>query len=339
MRLRDYVIRRLLLSIFVIFGVTIITFSMIFILTDPVTVFLGHAAYTEEDIAKLKAKYGLDQPIYVQYVRYMINLLRGDWGISLRTYTPVLQDILSNFMSTLELITVSAILSFLIGLYLGKFSVKHVNKLPDHLVRITAISGISFPSFWLGLVLMSLAVAAGFTSVTGRIDPYIKDAYPFKTITGMYLIDTLVQGDIPAFMSALSHIILPALTLAAYPAGSIARMIRASMLEVVDEYYILAAKANGLPDEIIDRYVLKNAIGPTITIVGLNFAYYIIGAFYVEYIFSRQGLGSLAGYALFAFDYPTIMGITVFVAVFYIIVNLVVDISQAIIDPRIIRSE
>ena len=269
----------------------------------------------------------------------MINLLKGDWGISLRTYTPVLNDILSNFMSTLELITVSAILSFIIGLYLGKFSVKYVNKLPDHLIRVTAISGISFPSFWLGLVLMSAAVAMGFSSVTGRIDPFIKDAYPFKTITGMYLIDTLIQGDIPAFMSALSHIILPALTLAAYPAGSIARMVRASMLEVVDEYYILAAKANGLPEDIIDKYVLKNSIGPTITIVGLNFAYYIIGAFYVEYIFSRQGLGSLAGYALFAFDYPTIMGITVFVAVFYIIVNLIVDISQAIIDPRIIRSE
>ncbi len=339
MRLRDYVIRRLIFSLFVVLGVTFITFVLIFVLTDPVTIFLGHGHYSPEDIARLKEKYGLDQPLYVQYYKYILNLLKGDWGISLRTYTPVLNDILTNFMSTFELILFSAVISFVLGLYLGKISVKYVNKVPDHLTRIVAISGVSFPSFWLGLVFMSTAVAFGFTSVTGRIDPIIKDAYPFKEITGMYLIDTLIQGDIPAFMSVLEHMILPALTLAAYPMGSIARMVRASMLEVVDEYYILAAKANGLPDEIIDKYVLKNAIGPTITIAGLNFAYYIVGAFYVEYIFSRQGLGFLAGYALFAFDYPTIMGITIFVAVFYIVVNLIVDIMQAFIDPRIIRSE
>ena len=339
MRLRDYIARRLIFSIFVIFGVTLITFTMIFLISDPVTVFLGHGGYGEEDIAKIKAKYGLDKPIYVQYINYMINLFKGDWGISLRTYSPVLSDILANFMSTLELIIFSSIISFILGLYLGKASVKYVNKFPDHIVRVVSISGVSFPSFWLGLVLMTTAVALGFTSITGRIDPYIKDAYPFNTVTGMYLIDTLIQGNIPAFMSTLEHIILPALTLAAYPAGSIARMVRASMLEVVDEYYIIAARANGLPEEVIDKYVLKNAIGPTITIAGLNFAYYIIGAFYVEYIFSRQGLGSLAGYALFSFDYPVIMGITIFVAIFYIMVNLIVDIIQAFIDPRIIKGE
>jgi len=312
---------------------------MIFLVGDPVTVFLGHGGYSEEDIERLKRTYGLDKPLYVQYVNYMVKLFMGDWGKSLRTGRPVLNEIIVNFMSTFELIVFSSIIAFLIGLYLGVLSVKYENRLVDHIVRFISISGVSFPSFWLGLVLMIIAVNFGFTAITGRIDPYIKEVYPFETITGMYLVDTLIQGNFPAFFSALEHIILPALTLAAYPAGSIARMVRASMLEVVDEYYILAARASGLPEKIIDRYILKNAIGPTITIAGLNFAYYIIGAFYVEWIFARQGLGRLAGDALFHLDYPVIMGITVFVAIFYIIVNLIVDIIQAFIDPRILKEE
>ena len=337
MRLRDYIIRRLFLSIFVIFGVTIITFILVFMVGNPLTTFLGKTGYSSQMVEIIKRKYGLDKPLYIQYFDYIYRLGLGDWGISLRTHRPVLGEVLSNFMSTLELIIVAIILSYYIGKYMGILSVKYENRAIDHIMRIMAISGVSFPSFWLGLVLIILAVQMGFNAISGRIDPtYL---YQFKPITGMFLIDTLLQLNIPAFINAFEHIVLPAITLAAYPAGSLARMFRATMLEEVDKDYVAYSKSYGLPSKIIERYITKNVMNPILTVTGLNFAYYLVGSFYVEWVFARPGLGRLAADSLLSLDYPMIMGITIVVAVFYIIVNLVVDIACIVIDPRILRGE
>ena len=163
--------------------------------------------------------------------------------------------------------------------------------------------------------------------------------HPFKTITGFYLIDTLLQGNIVMFFDVAKHLVLPAIAMASYPFGAIARMTRAALLEVYDEQYIDAAKAFGLPDKVVTKYALKNAMGPTLTITGLNFAYMLTGAFYVEWIFGWGGIGWFAGVALLNLDYTVIMGIVVVVSIFYVLINLLVDILQTYIDPRITLGE
>jgi peptide/nickel transport system permease protein len=224
-----------------------------------------------------------------------------------------------------------------IGIILGVLSARFQGSPLDVLVRILSLVGVSLPAFWLGLLLQIIFYRQlGLFPINGRLDTTLRFTHPIQHITGFYLFDSLVTGNWVAFKDAAWHIVLPAVTLAAYPIGLIARMTRATMLEVLSQDYIRTAHAYGLGQLFVTGvHALKNALGPTLTIVGLSLAYALTGTFFVELVFNWPGLGTFAVHSLLKVDYPAIMGVTLFAAVGYVVINLIVDLLQAWIDPRI----
>ena len=338
LRRREYFIRRIGLTVLVLLGLTVLTFVLTrMVPSDPAALYIGPRARPEE-VAKARVLLGLDKPLYVQFFIYLRDLLQGNLGVSIRTKRPVLDDIRLNFPNSLELIIASLAIALIIGLPLGIVSAKRKDTIVDHISRVVTVAGVSIPAFWLGLLMQLLFMRVlGILPLGGRIDTIVGMMYPVKTITGFYLIDSLLTGNWPAFSSSLRHIILPALTLSAYSIGLIARMTRSTMLEVLGENYIRTAKAWGFSDRAITyTYALKNAIGPTLTVVGLTFAYLITGTFYVETIFYWPGLGSYSALALLSLDFPVIMGVTLVLGTAYVLINLFLDLLQAYLDPRVV---
>ncbi len=335
--MRTYLIRRLLLGVLVFLGLTLVTFFIARVVpSDPAARWVGPRA-TVEQIARARAKLGLDKPIHVQYGRYMADLVQGDWGTSIVTHQPVLRDIKTYLPASLELTISGMILAVIVGIPLGVISAAHKDRAVDHLSRAFSIGAVSLPTFWVAMVLQ--LVFFGYLRllpVGGELDLAIKLAYPVHQITGSYLVDSLITGNWVVFANALLHLILPAVTLAAYPLGLITRMTRSSMLEVLNEDYIRVARAYGMTERRITYlYALKNAIGPTVTVIALTVAYSLAGTFLIEAVFNWPGLGHYAADAVLAADYPAIMGVTILVAIFYVALNLAVDVVQAILDPRI----
>lgn len=338
MRRREYVIRRVALTVFVLIGLTLLTFVLARIVpADPAALYVGPRARPDQ-IETARLLLGLDKPLYVQYLIYLRDLFQGNLGISIRTKQPVLQDIRLNLPSSLELILVSMIMAIAIGVPLGILSAKRKDTVVDHVTRFVTVAGVSIPAFWLGLLIQVFFFRwLRVLPLGGRIDTTVRLVYPIHEITGFYLIDTLVTGNWLALISSVEHIILPALTLAAYSIGLIARMTRSSMLEVLGENYIRTAKAWGFSDRLVYYvYALKNAIGPTLTVIGLTFAYLLTGTFYVEIIFHWPGLGTYAALALLSLDFPVIMAMTLVLGFAYVIINLLLDLLQAYLDPRIV---
>lgn len=337
MGLLTYVSKRIILSVLVILGTISITFFLSRVVpSHPEVLWVGQHPRPEQ-IARAREMLGLDKPLYVQYFSYLTNFLRGDLGESIRFKSDILSDILFRLPATMELVIASFIIALALGIPLGVISAVKENKLVDHLTRTVSIAGASMPVFWLGIVFQIVFFGMlGILPLTGRISPEIALENPITRITGFYLIDSLVTGNLPAFTDALVHLILPAITIAAYPLGLCTRMVRASMIEVLRENYIRAARASGIPERtIVFRFALKNSIVPALTALGLSFAYSITGAFLVEFIFSWGGIGSYLTYALSSIDYPVIVGVTIFICVFYVAINLILDIFQAVIDPRV----
>jgi len=337
MGLLTYVSKRIILSVLVILGTISITFFLSRVVpSHPEVLWVGQHPRPEQ-IARAREMLGLDKPLYVQYFSYLTNFLRGDLGQSIRFKSNILSDILFRLPATMELVIASFIIALALGIPLGVISAVKENKLVDHLTRTVSIAGASIPVFWLGIVFQIVFFGMlGILPLTGRISPEIALENPITRITGFYLIDSLVTGNWPAFADALVHLILPAITIAAYPLGLCTRMVRASMIEVLRENYIRAARASGIPERtIVFRFALKNSIVPALTALGLSFAYSITGAFLVEFIFSWGGIGSYLTYALSSIDYPVIVGVTIFICVFYVAINLILDIFQAVIDPRV----
>ncbi len=335
--MRTYIIRRLLLGVLVLLGLTLLTFFIARVVpSDPAARWVGPRA-TLDQIARARVQLGLDKPIYVQYLRYMADLVHGNWGTSIVTHQPVLRDIKIYLPASLELIISGMILAVVIGIPLGVVSAAHKDRAIDHLSRAFSIGAVSLPTFWVAMILQ--LVFFGYLRLfplSGELDPAIKLAYPMHQITGSYLFDSLITGNWVVFTNAFSHLILPAVTLAAYPLGLITRMTRSSMLEVLNEDYVRVARAYGMTERRITYlYALKNAIGPTVTVIALTTAYSLAGTFLIEAVFNWPGLGHYAADAVLAADYPAIMGVTILVAIFYIAMNLAVDIVQAILDPRI----
>ena len=333
----EFFIRRILTSTLVLIGVSIITFSLARVVpSNPAALYIGPRA-RQEEIDRVTKELGLDKPLPVQYGIYMKSLLHGDLGISIATKRPVLQEITDRFPATLELLISAMIIAVLIGIPLGVISAQYQGKPIDVAVRSGSILGVSMPAFWLGLLLQVFFFRdLGWLPLSGRVSGDLRFTHPIEIITNFYLIDTVLTHNWFAFKDALLHLILPAFTLAAYPIGLIARMTRAAMLEVMEQDYIRAARAYGLPKRFI-TYVLalKNAISPTLTVIGLTIAYSLTGAFFIEVIFNWPGLGLFTVHSLLSIDYPAIMGITLLGAAGYILINLIVDLLQASIDPRI----
>lgn len=335
--LRDYIIRRILLGIIVLIGVTIVTFTIARVIpSEPAARWVGPKA-TVEQIERAREQLGLDKPLHIQYLRYMQDMVSGDWGVSIRTRQPVVRDIRNFLPASLELTITGMLIAIIIGIPLGVFSSVHKNKIPDHAVRFFSIASVSLPTFWLAMILQLIFFKElGILPLAGRVSMEVRWMMPFENITGFNSIDTLIAGNIPAFIDVSKHLILPAVTLASYPLGLITRMIRSSMLEVLGEEHIAVGRAYGLSDHlIIYRYALKNALSPTLIVVALSFSYSLAGTFLIEAIFSWPGLGYYAALSIITADYPAIMGVTILIAILYVVLNLIVDIVQAFIDPRI----
>lgn len=333
----EYTLRRLLLSLLVLLGMTVVTFALTRIVpSNPAALYLGMRARPEQ-VQQVIQELGLNDPLPQQYVRYLGDLLQGNLGNSLATRRPVSLEISSRLPATGELLIAALIIAVAVGIPLGIFSAQLHGKPADVFVRAFSIIGVSVPQFWLGLLLQLIfGLGLQWLPLAGRIDSTLRFTSPIQEITGFFLIDSLITGNWVAFQDVALHLILPAVTLAAYPIGLIARMTRATMIEVMAQNYIRTAEAYGLNRRlIIYSYALKNAIIPTLTVIGLTFAYSLTGAFYVEIIFNWPGLGLFTARSFLNLDFPAIMGITLFGATGYIIINLVIDLLQAYIDPRV----
>ncbi|MDQ7027500.1 MAG: ABC transporter permease [Anaerolineae bacterium] len=337
MRKLEYTLRRLLLSLGVLIGMTIVTFVLTRVVpSNPAALYLGQRARPEQ-IEAITQELGLDDPLPVQYIRYMNDLLHGDLGDSLATKRPVTKEILSRIPATAELLVTAIVIAISVGIPLGVFSAQLHGKPADVGVRTVSIIGVSIPQFWLGLILqLVFGLWVGLFPIAGRVDSTLRFSSPIEDITGLFVLDTFITGNWIAFKDVSLHLILPAITLAAYPIGLIARMTRATMIEVLGQNYIRTAEAYGIARRmIVYVYALKNAIIPTLTVIGLTFAYSLTGAFYVEIIFNWPGLGLFTARSFLNLDFPAIMGITLFGATGYIIINLLIDLLQAYLDPRV----
>lgn len=333
-----YLLRRLALALLVLVSVSAVTFFVARVMpSDPAALYAGQRP-TAEQIAAARERLGLDQPLPVQYLRFLGDILRGDLGTSYKTKHAILTDVRAFLPATLELVIASTLLALLVGIPAGVIAGARRGGWFDHLTRLLSIAGVSIPTFWLALILQLFFFGRlGLLPLSGRISNAIALFNPVQTITGFYLVDTLITGNGIAWRDAALHLVLPAFTLATYPIGLTLRMTRAAMLEVFSEKYIVAARAQGLPERtILFRYALKNAIVPTLTVLGLSFAYSLTGAFLVEVIFSWPGLGKYVTDAILNVDFPVIVSVTLVVTVFYVLINLGVDLLQAALDPRVV---
>ncbi len=334
MNFLTFLLRRLIGIVAVMLGVSIITFTISHLVpADPVAAALGDRA-RDEQIKAFREQYGLDKPVPEQYWLYMTGLLRGDLGLSIRTRRPVAQDLGDFFPATIELSLSALVISLVIGIPTGVWSSLFRNRLPDHLVRIFSLVGGSLPIFWLGLLLIGLFYSnLGWLPAGGRIDDFVP---PPQHVTGLFVVDSLLTGNVAALQSSVQHLILPAFTLGYFSTAVISRMMRSSMLEVLNQDYIRTARAKGLLERfVVGRHAMRNALIPTLTIVGLTFGSLLSGAVLTETTFSWPGLGRYATAAAIGVDFPAVMGVTLLAAVVYTLANLVVDIGYAFLDPRI----
>jgi len=334
MSLGHVIARRIVLLVVVLFGVSLLTFIISHAIPgDPARLMAGQRA-SPEVVEQIRRNYGLDQPLPVQYIRYMSGLLHGDLGRSIRTGRPVVEDLARFFPATLELVGTALFIAVLVGVPLGVWSASRPNSWVDHLSRTVSVAGVSTPLFWLGVVALTVLYGRlGWVPGSGRLTPF---AAPPPAVTGMYTIDALIARDWDTFVDALHHLLLPALCLAFVHVGLVARQVRASVLEVLSQDFVRTAHAYGVPPRrVLYRYALRNALVPTLTVVGLALGDLLAGAVVTETIFAWPGMGSYVVDSISFLDFPAIMGFTILVATGYTLINLVVDLLTLKLDPRI----
>jgi peptide/nickel transport system permease protein len=336
MNLQTYVGRRMLVLPAMILGITLLTFVLSHAVpSDPIAANLGDQAAADPAIvAAFKHRWGLDRPLPEQYLVYLRNLLHGDMGVSITTHQPVLTDLSQHLPATIELAAAAMLLSLLLGIPLGIFSAVRRDSMVDQIGRGVSLLGVSMPVFWLGLVALFVFYARlGWAPSAGQLSPRVA-LPPF--VTGFVVVDALLAGQTGTATDALAHLALPALVLASSAVGIITRMMRGSMLEVLGEDYVRTARAKGLaPRRITFRHAARNALLPVITVIGLSFGSLLSGAVVTETVFAWPGLGSYAFLSATSLDFPAIMGVGIVVATVYIVVNLLVDVAYAMVDPRI----
>jgi len=336
MRFVGFLLRRVVGIAAVMIGVSVITFAISHVVpADPAVAALGDHA-TDAQIAAFRAEYHLDRPLPEQYATYVVGLLHGDLGRSIRTRRSVADDLADSFPATLELSLAALAISLLIGIPAGIWSAIYRGRLPDVIVRIAALAGGSLPVFWLGLIVIGLFYyQLGWFPGGGRLDTFVS---PPPTRTGLYVVDSVLALDVDALRSSLLHLVLPSLTLGYFSTAVVARMTRSSMLEVLGQDYMRTARAKGLAERlIVVRHGLRNALIPTVTVIGLTFGSLLSGAVLTETIFSWPGLGRYATASAISLDFPAVLGVTLLAAIVYPVANLAVDIAYYWLDPRIQR--
>lgn len=332
----NMIAKRLGLLVFVIFGVTLVTFFMSRVIPgDPASMIAGQRA-SEETLQSIRQQLGLDQPIWIQYFNYMGDLLQGDLGNSIRTQRPVVDDLLSFFPATLELAIAAFIIAILVGIPLGVLAALKKNTFWDHVSRVFSISGVSIPVFFSGLIAILVFYGMlGWLPSNGRIAMNVNAP---THITGFYIIDSLLTLDMVALKSSLKHLLLPAVVLSFAQLAVITRQVRASMLEVMSQEYIRTAVANGIKGWLlIVSYALRNALIPTVTVIGVAFGSLLGGAIVTETIFGWPGMGRFVVESIQFLDFPAIMGFTIFIGIGYVLINLAVDIIYLFLNPQLKR--
>ncbi|HBB33052.1 MAG TPA: peptide ABC transporter permease [Cyanobacteria bacterium UBA8803] len=330
-----YIARRLLNLLPVLLGITLLVFTLLQLIPgDPAVVILGERA-TPEQVEALREQLGLNQPLPLQYLTFLWNLMRLDFGTSIISGVPIAEEIKTRWPATFELSVAAMVVAVVLGIPVGVLAAVRKNSSLDNLSTIGSLLGVSMPVYWLGLLLIYLfAVNLNWLPPSGRLS--IEAGLNFKPITGFYIIDALLQVDIKVLLDVLSHLILPALTLGTIPLAILARITRSAMLEVLSQDYIRTARAKGVQERwVILQHALKNALLPVVTIIGLQFGTLLGGAILTETIFSWPGIGSWIYEGILARDYPVVQGGVIFVSVSFVIINLLVDISYPFLDPRI----
>jgi peptide/nickel transport system permease protein len=336
MSLIQHIIRRLVLMIPMLMGITLLLFVVTHIVpVDPLAVILTEKSMEDpEAVAAATAKWGLDKPLPEQYFIYLNNLLRGDMGTSFKTKNPVFNDLKTFLPATIELAIFSFIFAIVLGLPLGIISAVRAGRPVDHFTRVFSLLGASMPPFWSGLlVLFVFYYTLKWAPGPGRIDARISTP---DQVTGLFLVDSLITGNSEAFWSSLSHLVLPSIILGWFTLALIARITRSSIMEVMTQDYIRTARAKGQIERlVITKHALRNGLIPLVTLMGLAFAGLMSGAIMTETIFAWPGIGRYAVEASANLDYPAISGVTLLIAVIYMFVNLFVDILYSFLDPRI----
>jgi peptide/nickel transport system permease protein len=328
-----YAIKRFLTIVPVLLGVSILVFSFIHLIPgDPAVVMLGERA-TPQRVAEVRAQLGLDKPLFQQYLIYAGKVVRGDFGTSILRGDPVLWDLVRRFPATVELACSAILIAVCIGIPMGIVSAVWRNSIFDGASRLVALTGVSMPIFWLGLMLAwFFGVMLGWFPTGFRLGTNVS----LPVVTHFNLLDSLLAGNGAALRSSLRHLVLPALALSTIPMAVIARMTRASLLEVMSQEYIRTAEAKGLPQRaVILRHAMRNALLPVMTITGLQVGRLLAGAILTETIFSWPGIGLWIFESIQARDYPIVQGATLFIATIFVTVNLITDVLYATVDPRI----
>jgi peptide/nickel transport system permease protein len=330
-----YIIKRLLSLLPVLLGITLLVFGFLhFIPGDPAVALLGERG-TPAQIAALREQLGLNKPLTTQYLTFLNNLIHFRLGISIMSGIPIADEIRNRFPATLELSIAAMFVAVLLGVPAGILAAVRKNRWLDNLTMTGSLIGVSLPVYWLGLLLIYLfAIHLHWLPPGGRISVDI--GFNFKPLTGFYVLDALLRLDGVALKDILAHLILPAIALGTIPLAILARITRSAMLETLSQDYIRTARAKGLPERwVILRHALKNALLPITTIAGLQFGTLLGGAILTETIFSWSGIGSWIYDGILARDYPVVQGGVITVAIAFVLINLLVDLSYALFDPRI----
>jgi len=328
-----YIIRRLLLLIPVLFGVSLATFVVMHLFTtDPAEIILGQHA-TVERAAALREEMGLNKPIYIQFGDYLSGALQGDLGKSVITKSSISEELIKRFPATVELAFAAIFIATVLGITLGTISAVKQNSILDYGTMVAALMGVSMPIFWLGLMMIIIfSVTLGWLPSSGRIAIGMQP----DSITGLYILDSLLTGNMESLWDAFQHLIMPAMALGSYSTAIIARMTRATMLETIRQDYIRTARAKGLSETVvIIKHGLRNALIPVVTVIGLQVGSLLGGAVLTETVFSWPGIGSYVVEGVMASDYPRVQGAVLLIGTIFVMVNLMVDVLYSYLDPRI----
>lgn len=333
MHFTRYVIQRLLLIIPVLIGVSILTFSLAYLVPgDPARLAAGPQA-SQAMYEQLREEFGLDDPLPVQYWNYVTGLLQGDWGDSILSRRPVLSDLGAYWPATLELVLVAMTIATVVGVPLGVIAAVRSDRMADHASRIISLLGVSMPAFWLAILMqLFFGLRLDWLPISGRLPTL---TMPPESITRLYLVDSLLRGEWEIFRQALSHIILPAVTLSFASLATIARFTRASLLDVLHNDFVRTARAKGLTERsVVMRHAMRNAFIPTLTMIGLSFGWSMGGSVLVETVFDWPGIGLYATKSALTLDFMPIMGIALLYGIVFSLINIAIDISYGFLDPR-----
>jgi peptide/nickel transport system permease protein len=318
-------------------GVVILTFVIARLIPgDPAVAYAGPRA-TPEQLAAVREQFGLDGPMWGQFVTYIGGVVRGDWGVSLHTRQPVLEDLLRVFPTTLVLVAIAFVFAAVVGIPLGIVAARSHGRVGDVIAKVISILMVSMPVFWLAILLQIVFFSRlGWLPVASEYDTRLDATSPLYTVIGVPVVDALLTGNWTVFASTLQHLVLPVVAIAAYPIGAVAMVTRGSLLENLGDEHVRMVRALGFSERaVFGRFALRPSFNPIIALLALVFAYALTNSFIVESVFNWPGLGSYAVKSIQSLDVPAILGVTLIVALMYVALNLIVDVVQAVIDPRV----